>query len=159
VRTAFFAAVAASVLLAAPLSPAQECSEDVSFETPPGAILMRHQEALFNCCAHIEVEVVLDGFELGIFEWEMFETTPCYCLCCFEVESSIAGLAPGDYSVSVWKVHDNFDGTWTHELVGTWPVAVTGYSAPSVASSFVPCVETAIAGEPDSWGTIKALYR
>jgi hypothetical protein len=158
-RITFFAVVAAAVFLTASPISAQECSDEVSFETPPGAIAMLHREALFNCCACLEVEVTQDDFEIGIFEWEMFETTPCYCLCCFEVEASIGGLTPGEYSVSVWKVHDNCNGTWTHELMGTWPVTVTGYSAPVVESSYVPCVETAIAGEPDSWGTIKALYR
>jgi hypothetical protein len=157
VRTAFFA-VAAVLLIAFPLS-AQECSEEVVLETAPGAILMHHREALFNCCAYLEIEVTQDAFEIGIFEWEMFETTPCYCLCCFGVESTTAGLAPGDYSVSVWKVHDNCNGTWTHELVGTWLITVEGYCEPSVTSTYVPCVESAIQGEPDSWGTIKALFR
>ncbi len=158
-RTTFFAIVAAVVILAAPPAWAQECSEEVVFETFDGTIVMHHREALFNCCAYLEIEVVQDAFEVGIFEWEMFEAGPCYCLCCFAADATVSGLNPGDYAVSLWKVHDNFDGTWTHEFVDTWIVPVSGYSAPSVETSYEPCIDTAIPGEPSTWGLIKALYR
>ena len=129
-RTTFFATAAIVLLASLPLH-AQECADEVLFETPDGSIVMRHVEALFNCCAGLTVEVTQEDHEIGIFEREYYEIGPCYCLCCFEVEASVSGLAPGDYSVSVWKVHDNCDGTWTYELVGTWVVPVSGYSAPS----------------------------
>jgi hypothetical protein len=158
-RTTFFALTSAVLLLTAPSATAQECSEEVVIETFAGTIVVEHVEALFNCCAGLDVEVVQDGFEIGIFEWEVYDIGPCYCLCCFGAEATVAGLPPGDYSISVWKVHDNFDGTWTHELVGTWLVPVSGDSEPSVETSYAPCVETG-ALEPDwSWGTIKALFR
>ena len=158
-KTAFFAIVAVVVVLAAPLAWGQECSEEIVFETSAGTIVMNHREALFNCCAYLEIEVLHDAFEIGIFEWEMFEEGPCYCMCCFAAGATISGLPSGDYAVSVWKVHDNFDGTWTHELVGTWIVPVTGHSTASVETSYVPCIDTAIAEELDSWGVIKALFR
>lgn len=158
-RTAFFAIVAAVAILATPPAWAQECSEEVVLETFDGTIVMHHREALFNCCAYLEIEVEQDAFEVGIFEWEMFEEGPCYCLCCFAAEATISGLPSGDYALSVWKVHDNFDGTWTHELVGTWIVPVSGHSTASVETSYEPCVDTAIAEEPGTWGTIKALFR
>lgn len=158
-RTAFFAIVAAIAILATPPAWAQECSEEVVLETFDGTIVMHHREALFNCCAYLEIEVVQDAFEVGIFEWEMFEEGPCYCMCCFAAEATIRGLPSGDYTVSVWKVHDNFDGTWTHELVGTWIVPVSGHSTASVETSYEACIDTAIAEEPGTWGTIKALFR
>ena len=158
-KTAFFAIVAAVVILAALPTWAQECSEEVVLETFDGTIAMHHHEAQFNCCAYLEIEVVQDAFDIGIFEWEMFEDGPCYCLCCFAADATIRGLPPGDYTVSVWKVHDNFDGTWTHELAGTWVVPVSGYSAPSIETSYEACIDTAIAEELGSWGVIKALFR
>ena len=158
-RTTFFATVPLVVLLAVSLASAQVCEEEVVLETFDGTIVMHHQEALFNCCAYLEVEVLQDAFEVEILEWELFETTPCYCLCCFYAEATIAGLPPGDYTVSLWKVHDNLNGTWTHELVGSWTVTVSGYSEPSVDTAYEPCIDTAISWEPDSWGAIKALYR
>jgi hypothetical protein len=158
-KTAFFAIVAAVVILAAPPTWAQECSEEVVLETFDGTIVMHHREALFNCCAYLEIEVVQDAFEIGIFEWEMFEVGPCYCMCCFAAEATVRGLPSGDYAVSVWKVHDNFDGTWTHELIGTWTVPVNGHSTASVETSYVPCIYTGMAGEEKTWGIIKALFR
>jgi len=158
-KTAFFAIVAAIVILATPPAWAQECSEEVVLETFDGMIAMHHHEAQFNCCAYLEIEIVQDGFDIGIFEWEMFEDGPCYCLCCFAAEATIGGLPPGDYTVSVWKVYNNFDGTWIHELVGTWIVPVNGHSTASVETSYVPCIDTAISEELDSWGVIKALFR
>ena len=158
-RMTFFAVAAAIIVLAAPPTSAQECDEEVVLETFDGTIVMHHREARFNCCAYLEVEVLQDSFDIGIFEWEIFDAGPCFCLCCFAAGATISGLAPGDYSVSVWKVHDNFDGTWTHELVGTWGIPVTGSSAPSVETSYEACAETAIAEETGSWGIIKALFR
>ena len=157
-RTAFFAIVAVVILAASP-AWAQECSEEIVFETSAGTIVMHHQEARFNCCAYLEIEVDHDPFEIDIFEWEMFEAGPCYCLCCFAAHATISGLPVGDYTVSVWKAYYNFDGTWTHELAGTWIIPVNGYALPSVETSYEPCVGTAIADEPDSWGVIKALFR
>jgi hypothetical protein len=159
VKTAFFAIVAVVVILAALPASAQECSEEVVLETFDGTIAVHHREALFNCCAYLEIEVLQDSFDIGIFEWEMFEDGPCYCLCCFAADATISGLPSGDYNVSVWKLYCNFDGTWTHELVGTWIVPVTGHSTVAVETSYVPCVGTAIPEEPDSWGVIKALFR
>jgi len=158
-KTAFFAIVAIVVILAALPTWAQECSEEVVLETFEGTIVMHHLEALFNCCAYLEVEVVHDAFEIGIFEWEMFEAGPCYCLCCFAANATIGGLPPGDYAVSLWKAYYNFDGTWTHELVGTWVIPVSGDSAPSLETSYEPCIFAGMAGEETTWGVIKALYR
>ena len=158
-RMPFLAIASVVVIFTVSLASAQECDEEVVLETFDGTIVMNHREALFNCCAYLEVEVVQDVFEVGIFEWELFETTPCYCLCCFAAEATISGLPPGDYAVSLWKVHDNLNGTWTYELVGTWTVTVSGYSDSWVDTSWEPCIDTAIGEEPGSWGTIKALYR
>ena len=158
-KTAFFAIVAAVVFLAAPLAWGQECSEEVVLETFNGTIVMHHREALFNCCAYLEVDIVHTPFEIDIVEWEMFEYGPCYCLCCFAADATISGLPAGDYSVSVWKAYYNFDDTWTHELVGVWIVPVSGHSTASVETSYVPCIDTAISDEPSTWATIKTLFR
>jgi len=158
-KTAFFAIVAAIVILATPPARAQECSEEVVLETFDGTIAMHHREARFNCCAYLEIEVVQEAFDIGIFEWEMFEEGPCYCLCCFAAEATIGGLPSGDYTVSVWKAYYNFDGTWTHELAGTWIVPVSGHSTASVETSYEACIDTAIAEEETTWGVIKALFR
>lgn len=158
-RTLVFTLAAGVVLLAASLSLAQECSEEIAVETTDGTITMTHYEARFNCCAWLSVEVEQEGFTIDFLEREMFAAGPCYCLCCFGAEASISGLAPGEYHVNIWKLYNNGDDTWVHELVGEWIVPVSGTSEASVSTVYLPCVE-AIISDPDvSWGLIKALYR
>ncbi|MBD3348501.1 MAG: hypothetical protein GF400_04820 [Candidatus Eisenbacteria bacterium] len=156
-------AVMAVVLavLPASLSSAQDCVEEVTFETWPGTLFMRHHEALFNCCAWLDVEVVTTRGTIEFTEWEMFEQGPCYCLCCFDAEATVGGLDPGEYTARVWKAMDNFDGTWTFELAAEEVVTIEGESEPSLETSYTPCVGSSAPGQPNeaTWGTIKALYR
>jgi hypothetical protein len=138
---------------------AQECAEEVVFEVYDGTIALYHGEARFNCCAWIDVEVAQDGYDIDIVERERFETSPCYCLCCFDVGATIGGLDPGAYTVEVWKAFFVNDDVWVYELVGTWVLEVAGYSDPFFESYYIPCVETGADEFPTSWGTIKGLYR
>jgi hypothetical protein len=147
------------VLLFASIAAAQDCAEDVTFDVSDGTISIYHREALYNCCAWIDIEVNPDGYEIDVYEWEKFEEGPCYCLCCFDIMVTIGGLAPGEYTVRIWKAFDNFDGTWRIELLGEWIVAVDGTSAPFIATDYIPCVETSAPEDVSTWGTIKALYR
>jgi hypothetical protein len=153
------AALAAVLLLPTAIAWAQECSEEVVLETGQGTIVMHHLEARYNCCACVRPEVVHDGFEVDFFEREDFGCGACYCQCCFAVDASLGGLDPGTYTVRVWKLYDNGDGTWTEELVGIWTVVVAGQSAPFFWSSYTPCVSAAIPDGPVGWSVIKALYR
>lgn len=150
-RTFAIALVALLMLLPAASSFGQWCDEQVRFVTYDGTIEMHHSQAEYNCCAWIEFEVVQEEFEIDVFEWERFETGPCYCLCCFDLKVVIGGLEPGIYVVTLWK-----DGLF----YGSWEVPVEGFSAPFVETQYIPCVET---GAPEigmgSWGMIKALYR
>jgi hypothetical protein len=138
---------------------AQECAEEVSFLLGDGTITLHHREARFNCCAWIDVEVAQGAYDIDVIERERFEEGPCFCLCCFDVSTTIGGLDPGEYTVDVWKAFWVGGDIWTYELVGTWLIEVDGHSEPFLESSYLPCVETG-AEEPDwSWGTIKGLYR
>jgi hypothetical protein len=140
-------------------SAAQECAEEVVFEVYDGTIALYHREALFNCCAWIDVEITQEGYGIEIVERERFEIGPCYCLCCFDVATTIAGLDPGEYTVELWKAYFVNDDVWTYVLVGTWVLEVEGHSDPSIESYYIPCVETAADELITSWGTIKELYR
>jgi hypothetical protein len=151
------AIAAAAILLAATAvcTHAQTCDELVCFSTYDGTIEMSHFQALNNCCCSIDTEVILDGYLLDIHEYEILEGGGCDCLCCFDIEVVVAGLDPGDYTVTVVK-HTEYGGT---EYLGPWIVTVTGTAAPSVRSAFVPCVDTAVPEDGATWGVIKALYR
>lgn len=151
-------AIAAALLFLSAQAPAQECSEEVVLEVQDGTIVMHHLEARFNCCACVWTEVMQDGFEVDFLEREDFGCGACYCQCCFGIDASLGGLAEGTYTVRVWKLYDNGDGTWTEELAGEWTIEVTGDSAPSFWSDYVPCVNTAAPEGTTTWGVIKALY-
>jgi hypothetical protein len=53
-----------------------------------------------NCCSGIEVELTVDGNDLHLF---MMENPPgtCFCTCCFGVETEVAGLAAGEYTIEM----------------------------------------------------------
>ncbi len=154
------ALVAAVAVLPASIASAQSCDEEVVFRALEGTIDIYHHEALFNCCAWIDVEVT-QSYEIDVIEWEQFENGPCYCLCCFDVMATIGGLEPGEYLVRVWKALNNFDGTWTFELAAEETVVVDGLSPAYVQTGYIPCVESAILEDPaeTTWGTIKGFYR
>lgn len=137
------------------------CDEAVTLDVSPGTIAMHHEGALFNCCAWLDVEAVQSPGTVEFLEWERFETTPCWCVCCFEAEATQSGLEPGEYTVRVFRVLDNFDGTWTFALALEETVVVEGSSEPAFNASYTPCVESAVeeAFLELSWGTIKSLYR
>ncbi len=151
--------VLAVILVAiASIASAQECEESVHIDVYDGTIEIHHIQARYNCCAWLDIEVVQDGYTIDVIEWERFEAGPCYCLCCFDSEVTIAGLDPGDYTVTVWKTYNNFDGSWEFISAGTWTVRVEGNAQPSVIASYVPCAETGAPETVASWGVIKALY-
>jgi hypothetical protein len=54
----------------------------------------------FNCCSGIEVELLSDGNYILL---STLENPPgaCFCHCCFEVTTEIAGLTPGEYTLEV----------------------------------------------------------
>jgi hypothetical protein len=125
--------------------------EGVVIQTSDGAMDVHHVQAEYNCCCWIDFDVVQEECAIGIYEWELFETEPCSCMCCFELKVSIGGLDPGAYTVTIWK-----NGTF----FGTWQVTIEGTSPERLEASYQPCVETGVP-QPllaGSWGTIKALY-
>jgi len=148
------AMLALAVFLSVPAALAQECEEIVLVEPGDGSIGVSHVQALYNCCAWIEFDILQDGFEIDVHEWERFEFGPCYCMCCFDLFATVSGLASGEYEVTVWK--HRFDVPT--EALGPWIVAVSGSSLPGIETRYFPCAQTDV-DEPGTWGVIKALYR
>ena len=70
---------------------------DVAVDGPE--IHLTHKNATYNCCPDdIQVSLEVAGNVLKLTEKEIL-TTPCHCLCCYTVESTIVGLSPGTYSI------------------------------------------------------------
>jgi hypothetical protein len=77
--------------------------DDVWVEVVDWGVLVHHDEALFNCCPTIEVEVVQSGSIIDILETEVLGA--CYCVCCLALTHVLNGLPPGTYTVRVWGAY------------------------------------------------------
>ncbi len=77
-----------------------DCGDDEVVFTPRiGSLDVQHANATYNCCPDdIAVGFIADGSKLQFTEREIL-TTPCDCLCCYRVGTSIANLPGGLYSV------------------------------------------------------------
>ena len=77
----------------------QDCIE---FEYDGESVLsIKHINAAFNCCPDsFGVEVNLEGNVITIVEQE-YLTYPCYCLCLYDMEYSVANVKPGTYTIRV----------------------------------------------------------
>jgi len=75
--------------------------EEIVAESKGNSIHVIHLNATYNCCPdEIEVTLSVEGNNLKLIEQEIL-TTPCDCLCCYDVGAEIAGLIPGEYTVEV----------------------------------------------------------
>ena len=73
-----------------------------------------HLKATYNCCPDdIEVTLEVDGNRLNLTETEIV-TNPCFCLCCFNVESTIVELSTGRYTVEYCWFDPEEDGIVCH---------------------------------------------
>ena len=83
--------------------------EEIIAKVEGNNIHITHLNATYNCCPdEIKVTLSAEGNSLKLVEKEIL-TTPCDCLCCYNVEAEIAGLMPGGYTVEVcwddWETH------------------------------------------------------
>jgi hypothetical protein len=86
------------------------CGEDeIIARVEENSIFVTHKNATYNCCPD-DIEVILSsqGNIVTLHEKEIL-TTPCYCLCCYNIYTEIAGLVPGEYTIVVcwqdWETH------------------------------------------------------
>ena len=82
--------------------------EVVEVTVGPGTVHVVHRNAVYNCCPdEIRVTYTGDGASLQLFEQEIL-TTPCSCLCCYDVEATIVDLPPGEYVLQVFWGDDSY---------------------------------------------------
>jgi hypothetical protein len=79
---------------------AGERGDTVIFSSHGDTISVLHQDAFYQCCARIKVEVVktLGGFDL----LESDTGEPCNCMCFFDITTEISGLPDGTYFIRVF---------------------------------------------------------
>jgi hypothetical protein len=74
---------------------AQECAE---WELAENALIMKHTNTLFNCCADsITASMEIHGDTIYINEWEL-GGEPCDCICMYDVNMVLSGITPGTYN-------------------------------------------------------------
>ena len=79
-------------------------SEQFLADVVGGKLIMRHIDAVYNCCIEdIEVSVSISGNVIDLHQTEILEA-PCDCLCPYDITTVIGNLAPGVYTVYVQNV-------------------------------------------------------
>jgi len=80
--------------------PYPGCGKDiVEVTVEAGTLRVVHRNATYNCCPDdIRVSLSTQGNRLTLTEEEIL-TMPCHCLCCYDVQTEVAGLTPGPWLV------------------------------------------------------------
>jgi len=84
------------------------CGEDEVVATAEvNSINVTHLNSTYNCCPDdIEVALAHQGSYLRLQEKEIL-TTPCDCLCCYNVETRVSGLQAGEYTLEYcWRDYE-----------------------------------------------------
>ncbi|UCB53188.1 MAG: hypothetical protein JSV10_03675 [Candidatus Zixiibacteriota bacterium] len=91
--------------------------DTVIFSAHGDTIFVTHQDAFYNCCSEIKVDVTetVDGFDL--VEYDIGEA--CNCMCDFDITTIISGVSEGEYVVRLFDIYGN--------LVDSAVVTVYGY--------------------------------
>lgn len=81
-----------------------ELDDTVSLSATSHTLHVLHENAEYNCCPDdITVALTAQGYFLRLDETEI-ATWPCPCYCCYSIESTVAALAPGTYTVQYcWR--------------------------------------------------------
>lgn len=82
----------------------QDCV-DYLYDTS-GILHLTHINAGFNCCAAPAAHLAVNADTIIIAEYELYDDAgPCYCLCLYDVDYTIRGLARRAYVIRVVELH------------------------------------------------------
>jgi len=76
----------------------------IRVEIGDGYFRIYHYGVMYNCCATmvVRMEETMTGFDF--YEIETYpNSSPCYCICPFNLKMGVSGLAPGEYEVNVYN--------------------------------------------------------
>ena len=63
-------------------------------------LYIRHLKVVINCCLEYQPELTIEGNEIVVREKDV--GPPCDCICPFDLEIQITGLAPGSYDITMF---------------------------------------------------------
>jgi hypothetical protein len=92
--------------------------DTVIFTAHGDTIFVTHQDAFYNCCSEITVDIVSTAEGFDLFERDTSEE-PCYCMCDFDITTIISGVPEGEYLVRLFDIYGR--------LVDSAVVTVYGY--------------------------------
>jgi hypothetical protein len=102
-----------------------DCTEEPTYSDPDSIIItvsgdditVLHVDAFYNCCLNITTEVVQQGYVINLYEDEWGDD-PCYCLCYYNLETTIYDLLPGTYTINVYNDLGEYVGGGTVTIEG-----------------------------------------
>jgi hypothetical protein len=164
-------ALAALVLSAAPALATGPC--DLTWWLDASGRLWMHHALEANCgIAEFTHDVVFGDGTIAVDEDGLCPNGMAICLCPFNTDVVVAGLAPGNYVVSWHWCEVDTSQPVPQEYCNDCSFTVTVPTAPPVPQPHLVgtqasgCNVGTVSGVPDepdpglqTWGTIKALYR
>ena len=96
-----------------------DCSEAPTYPDPNTIIItvsghnvtVVHVDAFYNCCFEITTTVVQLGEVIDIYEHT--SGLPCYCLCYYDVSTTVYALDAGTYTINVYDADGEYLGGGT----------------------------------------------
>lgn len=93
-----------------------DCKDSPTYPDPDNIIItvsgnditVLHADAFYNCCLTITTEVVQEGYAINLYESESGD--PCYCMCYYDLETTIYDLEAGTYTISVYNANGEYVG-------------------------------------------------
>lgn len=79
--------------------------DTVIFSSHGDTILVIHQDAFYNCCSKVKVNVTKTPNGFDLLEYDIGDT--CDCMCYFDITTIISGLSPGTYLVRYFDIDSN----------------------------------------------------
>jgi hypothetical protein len=140
-------------------------ADEVTVDVLGDSVRVRHLADLINCCPEpISWELFVgEGTLLVVEHW----VPGCYCLCCFDLEMTMADVPPGQWLLSYrWfdiEADDWVDMVFEIELPdvgqGAWPTVVHQDDSGCLDPTSVPPGQEQHVETDSTWSTLKALYR
>jgi hypothetical protein len=101
-----------------------DCTEEPTYSDPDSIIItvsgdditVLHVDAFYNCCFEITTEVVQVEYDINLYEHTSGD--PCYCLCYYDLETTIYDLLPGTYTINVYNDQGEYVGGGTVTIEG-----------------------------------------
>jgi len=101
-------------------SPTYPESDSIIITVSGHNVTVLHVDAFYNCCYHITTELVQTGNVINLYEHT--SGTPCFCMCYFDLPTTVYDLPPGTYTINVYNADGQYVGGGTATIGGGKPI-------------------------------------